>query len=112
MLTPPRLSKLKNIVNARAIGTGLYSNLQEEVLDNGFIVNEIILNSDPRHVEKTLINLTILSIFVYGFFYFKNSMNKEKKMENIDTYRMIKNNVKGYVIFFGVLLFKNLDDVL
>ena len=69
MLTPPRLSKLKSIVNIRALQTSIYSNLQEEVLDNGFIVNEVILNSDARHIEKTMINFTILSIFIYGFFY-------------------------------------------
>ena len=64
MLTPPRLSKLKSIVNIRALQTSIYSNLQEEVLDNGFIVNEVILNSDARHIEKTMINFTILSILM------------------------------------------------
>ena len=112
MLTPPRLSKLKSNINIRAMQTTLYNNLQEEVLDNGFLVNEIILNSDARHIEKTIINFTILSIFIYGFFYFKQRASQEKKIENLQTYRIIKSNIKGFIVFFGILLFKNVDHAL
>ena len=112
MLTPPRLSKLKSIINIRALQTSIYSNLQEEVLDNGFIVNEVILNSDARHIEKTMINFLIFSIFIYGFFYFKQRASQEKKIENLQTYRRIKTNIKGFIVFFGFIMFKNVDHAL
>lgn len=108
----PKLSGLRNIINNRALQTSLYSNLQEEILDNGFIVNELILNTDINHLEKTFVNLSILTIFVYGFFYFKQTSYKDKKLEKIETYRIIKKNMKGLIVILGVLLFKNVDDVL
>jgi hypothetical protein len=105
-----KFSNLKKILNIRAIQTALYSHFHDEILDNEFILNEVIFVNNFSHFELTLINIGILTVFMYA--YSKYSSNKEKKMETIIDYRNIKTNVKSLLIIIGIIFIKNVENAL
>tara|TARA_E500000178_G_C17000137_1_gene745250 strand:- start:1596 stop:1925 length:330 start_codon:yes stop_codon:yes gene_type:complete len=103
-----KISNLKKILNIRAFQSAIYSHFHDDILDNGFIIDEIILDTDFTHFERTLIKVGIIALFIYA--YFKYASVKEEKLETIIDYRNVKTNVKSLLIIIGIVFIKNIEN--
>ena len=54
MLPSKNFSGFKMLFGKRALTTTLYNHIGEEVVDNKYVINDIIITTDINHIEKLI----------------------------------------------------------
>jgi hypothetical protein len=112
MLPSKNFSGFKMLFGKRALTTTLYNHIREEVVDNKYVINDIIITTDINHIEKLIFNVSVLIICIYAYnIFIDDEENKEKKLDAFKLYKQYKNFFRFITITFLIVFFKNVDNV-
>lgn len=101
-------NSLQNIVTSKAITTAFTNRLNNEIINENFIINSIFHHN--THLETDILYFTVITISI--IYQINNSNIINKKLNNFERFSYTKRRTNFYLFILAIVFTRNIENAI